>query len=104
VEIEEPREELMARTIPMPRLSREEELRQTVELARVLEFAISFSEKHHAGVALSSAGERLREGLLHALRAACDELGPICADVDAIAREIDRLQAIIDERKGARAA
>ena len=89
------------RAIAMPRPSRAEELRQTVELARVLNFCISFSEKHHPGIALTSAGERMRGGLIEALRKACDELKPLCVDMDVIEREIDRLQGIIDERREA---
>ena len=89
--------------IEMPRPSDLQELRQTVELARVLSFVINYSVANHPAMSLTRAGARMTEALIDALRKAGEELAP-CPDLNVIEREIARLQARIGERKEALAA
>jgi hypothetical protein len=50
------------------------ELRATLELARAVDATITFSERHHPSYQDQRAAARIREGVIGALRKACDEL------------------------------
>ena len=51
------------------------ELKETLELARAVDRIITFSEHHCATVPVRRAAERIREGVVSALRKSTNELG-----------------------------